>query len=295
MVRRIRSWSWSWTGALAVGLAAGVTAGCSSTPTDAVDADAAAVLDSVVESPSVASEVPSPLPSVSKLAQASQSPSAAGKTKTPSTGPVAAPGGGSSASKDSGGASKATQAPKTTTTPTKTTKPKKTTEPKGKSKVKAPVTSNPAPTAKPDSGPTTIPKQSAPAKVVPRLTVSRTMGLSNGDRVTVSGSGFDTTKGIYVAYCVKPDSGQAPGPCGGGADTDGSSAASEWISSNPPPYGKQLAIPYGANGSFTVTIRVTDAIGSVDCGSGQCAIAARADHTRSSDRSQDVMIPVRFS
>lgn len=138
------------------------------------------------------------------------------------------------------------------------------------------------------------PSVSAPGKSAPRLTLSATTGFSDGTRVTVKGTGFDTTKGIYIAFCVKPSPGEPPGPCGGGADTDGDSAASEWISSNPPPYGKQLATPYGTGGSFSVTIRVSKAIGAVDCAVRQCVIASRADHTRASDRSQDVLIPIKF-
>ncbi|MFA7265289.1 MAG: hypothetical protein WC054_03155 [Candidatus Nanopelagicales bacterium] len=121
-------------------------------------------------------------------------------------------------------------------------------------------------------------------------------GISvDGETVRVSGSGFDTTKGIYVAFCVKPPAGQAPSPCGGGADTNGDSGSSEWISSNPPPYGKSLAKPYGAGGTFSVSVRVSSKIGSVDCRVSTCVIATRADHTRSSDRSQDVFIPIRFA
>jgi hypothetical protein len=126
--------------------------------------------------------------------------------------------------------------------------------------------------------------------------VSRTSGLDPaGTRVTVTGRGFDPTKGIYVALCVKPAKGQAPTPCGGGADTTGSSSASAWISSNPPPYGRDLAIPYGSGGSFRVTLDISAAIGSIDCRSTPCVIATRADHTRSSDRSQDVFVPVSFA
>lgn len=140
-------------------------------------------------------------------------------------------------------------------------------------------------------------KASAPsATVSPRLSVSKVTGISiSGDTVRVSGSGFDTTKGIYVAFCVKPPAGQAPSPCGGGADTDGDSGSSEWISSNPPPYGKSLAKPYGSGGTFTVSIKVSPKIGSVDCRVSTCVIATRADHTRSSDRSQDVFIPISFA
>jgi hypothetical protein len=126
--------------------------------------------------------------------------------------------------------------------------------------------------------------------------VSTTSGLDpSGTTVTVTGRGFDTGKGIYVALCVKPAKGQAPTPCGGGADTSGSTSASAWVSSNPPPYGTNLAIPYGSGGTFRVRLDVSALIGSIDCRSTACVMATRNDHTRSSDRSQDVLVPVTFA
>lgn len=146
---------------------------------------------------------------------------------------------------------------------------------------------------------TTAPKATTPSPsyvINPRLTVSKSSGIDQGGAVVrVTGAGFDMTKGIYVAFCVQPEPGQAPGPCGGGVDTDGNSAASEWISSNPPSYGKNLARPYGPGGTFTVSVLVSPKIGSVDCRVQRCVIATRADHTRGSDRSQDVLIPITFA
>lgn len=129
-----------------------------------------------------------------------------------------------------------------------------------------------------------------------RLTVNKSTGLNRaGEMVTVSGSGYDVNKGIYVAFCVDNGAGAVPTPCGGGADTSGSSGASQWISSNPPSYGEGLAIPYGSGGSFRVQIKVSPKIGDVDCTTRRCAVISRNDHTRSSDRSQDVRIPVTFA
>jgi hypothetical protein len=126
--------------------------------------------------------------------------------------------------------------------------------------------------------------------------VSRTRDLDPaGMQVTVRGSGFDTAKGIYVAFCVTPPRGAVPSPCGGGIDLDGSSGGSIWISDDPPPYGDGLAQPYGPGGSFAVSIRVTGTIGAVDCRTTSCAVVTRADHTRGSDRSQDVIVPVTFA
>jgi hypothetical protein len=129
-----------------------------------------------------------------------------------------------------------------------------------------------------------------------KLTVSQTSGLARaGETVTVSGSGYDVNKGIYVAYCVDNGAGAVPTPCGGGADTSGSLGASHWISSNPPSYGEGLAVPYGAGGSFRVQIKVTTKIGDIDCTKRKCSVVTRNDHTRGGDRSQDVRIPVTFA
>ncbi|WP_033344315.1 hypothetical protein [Catenuloplanes japonicus] len=129
-----------------------------------------------------------------------------------------------------------------------------------------------------------------------RLTASKSAQLNRaGEAVTVSGRGYDETKGIYVAFCVDNGPGALPTPCGGGADTSGSSGASVWISSNPPSYAEGLTTPYGAGGSFSASIRVVPAIGSVDCTVKTCAIVTRNDHTRTEDRSQDVRIPITFT
>lgn len=128
-----------------------------------------------------------------------------------------------------------------------------------------------------------------------RLTVTPTKGLSPTSQiVTVTGRGFSETVGIYVGLCVTPRPGAKPTPCGGGVNQDGSSGASAWISSNPPPYGQSLAIPYKRGGRFTVQLAVRSTIGSFDCRVVSCAIVARADHTRAFDRRWDVVVPVNF-
>ena len=138
------------------------------------------------------------------------------------------------------------------------------------------------------------PAASPTAVVGPHLEVSPGTTATGVTRLTVTGSGFDETKGIYVAYCLVPQPGQPPTPCAGGADTSGELAASVWVSSNPPPYGKDLAIPFEPGGSFEVQIAVPPAIDDIDCRVQTCGIATRADHTLGSDRSQDVFVPITF-
>jgi hypothetical protein len=140
-----------------------------------------------------------------------------------------------------------------------------------------------------------LPRASAKGGRGQTLTVTPTSGLSAlGQTVKVRGRGFSELVGIYVGLCVMPRAGAKPTPCGGGVDQDGSSQASAWISSNPPPYGASLAIPYKRGGKFSVRIKVSPRIGSYDCRVVRCAIVARADHLRANDRSWDVAVPVTF-
>ncbi|MGX7677841.1 hypothetical protein ACSMXN_02965 [Jatrophihabitans sp. DSM 45814] len=129
-----------------------------------------------------------------------------------------------------------------------------------------------------------------------RLALSQSSHLNDaGQTITVTGSGFNTAKGIYLAFCVKPKPGAVPTPCGGGADTSGKTGSSVWISSNPPSYGKGLAVSYGAGGTFTVQLHIAATLNeTTDCRKVRCAVVTRADHTRTEDRSQDVIVAVSF-
>ncbi len=131
----------------------------------------------------------------------------------------------------------------------------------------------------------------------PSIVVSKTVDLDpNGESVTVTGTGFDECKGVYVAFCVVPPAGQAPSPCGGGVDLTGTNGSSSWISSDPPAYGVGLAVPYGPGGTFTTIVQVEKQLSdTIDCTAVQCAVVTRNDHTRSTDRSQDVIVPVFFA
>jgi hypothetical protein len=70
--------------------------------------------------------------------------------------------------------------------------------------------------------------------------------------------------------------------------------SSYWISSNPPPYGKKLAIEYLPGGRFSQEINITRRVGKFDCTKVKCAITVRADHIREGDRSRDIFIPIKF-
>lgn len=110
--------------------------------------------------------------------------------------------------------------------------------------------------------------------------------------VTVTGRDFDETVGIYLAYCVVPKKGKLPTPCGGGVNKTGTGDASYWISSNPPPYGIGLAIPFTPGGRFSEKVAISRTIGKFDCRKVKCAITVRSDHLHEGDRTHDIFIPI---
>jgi len=132
--------------------------------------------------------------------------------------------------------------------------------------------------------------------------------LVAGDRLIVSGSGFDPSKGIYVAVCKVPDSvGGKPGPCLGGVpstEEDGDStagaveyAASNWVNDDWAwrLFGARSFDDRGA-GSFTAYIEIpASADENVDCTQVRCGLFTRNDHTALEDRVQDLYLPVSFA
>lgn len=125
------------------------------------------------------------------------------------------------------------------------------------------------------------------------LKVSNAQPIS-GSMITVNGSNFDESVGLYLAFCVVPKKGSLPTPCGGGVNKEGVSESSIWISSNPPPYAEGLTKAFLANGSFSEQVLISRKIGKFDCTKVKCAITVRADHLRGSDRSYDLYLPIKI-
>ena len=132
--------------------------------------------------------------------------------------------------------------------------------------------------------------------------------LEAGERLVVTGTGFDASRGVYVAICVIPDSPDVkPGPCIGGApqqtqDPEANQgaqqyAASNWINDD---WAWKLfgsrSYDSVADGAFTAYLLVGDPVGEgFDCRALRCGIVTRNDHTAASDRVQDVYLPVGFA
>ena len=135
-----------------------------------------------------------------------------------------------------------------------------------------------------------------------------TSALAAGDRIVVTGAGYDSSQGVYVAICAIPDDpATKPGPCLGGVPSQDEQeqvdagtvqfAPSNWINDD---WAWRL---FGARafddveeGTFTAYLEVPSPVGEgVDCRSDACGIFTRNDHTALTDRVQDVFIPVAFT
>jgi hypothetical protein len=134
-----------------------------------------------------------------------------------------------------------------------------------------------------------------------------TSGLVRGQRVIVSGAGYDGSQGVYVAVCVIPaTAAEKPGPCIGGVPSQQQDnvaagtvqwAPSNWINAV---WAWRLfgARSYNdtAAGTFTAYLELGDPLGeNADCMTNACGIYTRNDHTALNDRVQDVYIPVQFT
>lgn len=126
-----------------------------------------------------------------------------------------------------------------------------------------------------------------------------------GESLTVSGTGFDASIGIYVAVCAIPsDPADKPGPCLGGipegareGTVDTAKLTSAWITDA---WAWRAFATQGYNGdepgSFTTPLTIPDPVmEGLDCRVTRCAITTRADHTALQDRVQDLFIPIGFA
>jgi len=133
-------------------------------------------------------------------------------------------------------------------------------------------------------------------------------GLVAGDRLIVTGSGYDASSGIYVAICQVPrDKATRPGPCLGGVpvtEPDGQGvenvtqyAASNWVNDD---WAWRLfgarSFDDAAAGTFRAFIEVPGSSDeAVDCSAVRCGLYTRNDHTALDNRVQDLYVPISFA
>ncbi|GAA1780899.1 HtaA domain-containing protein [Leucobacter iarius] len=111
----------------------------------------------------------------------------------------------------------------------------------------------------------------------PKLTVTPSTGLRDGDTVTVTGEGYDPQKPIYVTLCTDIPLEQVTFDFINAGCTKGAKAV-----------GGKYGAPFGADGSFTVQMQVSPKEGST-------AVYTIADHTARADRSQDAKATLQFT
>lgn len=132
--------------------------------------------------------------------------------------------------------------------------------------------------------------------------------LTPGEILTVNGSGFDASIGIYVGFCKVPETAdERPSPCLGGIPEDAqveneappladTPVESAWVTNN---WAWRAFATHryldAADGTFEVTLMVPPAqVEGLDCRIDQCGLYTRADHTALTDRVQDVYLPIEF-
>ncbi|MBC9712987.1 hypothetical protein H9Y04_10450 [Streptomyces sp. TRM66268-LWL] len=121
---------------------------------------------------------------------------------------------------------------------------------------------------------------------------------ASGQVITVTGSGYNTARGIYVALCVTPAGAvgtNKPTPCLGGQDETGTTGASHWVNNL---FGGTVAnsSKFTAGGSFSAQIFVKADLGGGNvCGDTvECSVVTKADHFAPNNRNSDVVVPVSF-
>jgi hypothetical protein len=131
--------------------------------------------------------------------------------------------------------------------------------------------------------------------------------LIAGDRIVVTGAGYNPDSGIYVAICAVPNAlNEKPGPCLGGVPSQtpgelGNEGAIEYAPSNwiNDQWAWRLfgarSFDDRAQGTFSAYIEIPGfADENVDCRDRPCGLYTRNDHTALDDRVQDVYVPIDF-
>lgn len=134
--------------------------------------------------------------------------------------------------------------------------------------------------------PTLLAATAGPAAAAGTVTLSKATGLdAAGETITVTGSGYDTGKGVYLWFCE--NTGTRPT----GASCDGSTQV--WISDSPLALVTPGSARWGADGTFSVSITVRAVFNDVDCTQVSCGVAVRNDH-QSPGTDFDSVTPVSF-
>ena len=121
-------------------------------------------------------------------------------------------------------------------------------------------------------------------------TLNKTSGLADaGDSITVTITGLDSDKGIYVEECQLPTDGSKPSDCYsvGGFPGVWATNVSANLSIGATDASKSFVLP--VIGSFNAGSSL------IDCQIVSCGVFTRRDHLGSTDRTLDTVIPLSFA
>ncbi|MCB1029809.1 MAG: hypothetical protein KDA95_00640 [Acidimicrobiales bacterium] len=128
------------------------------------------------------------------------------------------------------------------------------------------------------------------------LSLSKSSDLvAAGDTITINGSGFDSSRGIYIQFCKQPTA--APGTAEGRPAPADCSASQAWVTSPGPGVPPTGTTPWNGTGTFVLDLTVTAAFKTVDCqATGTvCGFVTRNDHRETGVYDQDTFTPVTFA
>jgi len=135
----------------------------------------------------------------------------------------------------------------------------------------------------------------SPAGAAAAVSPSKAVGVDPaGETITVTGSGFDSSRGIYLMFCEQVGTSGTPGGRPGG---DSCSGAQAWITApgaGVPPTG---TTPWTGEGTFELDVAVSATFGAVDCRAEgtTCGFVTRNDHREPGAYDQDTFTPIAFA
>jgi len=136
---------------------------------------------------------------------------------------------------------------------------------------------------------------SGPAFAAGSVSLSKSTDVTaSGETITVNGSGFDSTRGIYAMFCKQVGT---SGTAAGRASGDNCASTQFWITgpgAGVPPSGTTA---WTGTGTFEISFPVAAGFKAIDCRATGvvCGIQTRNDHREPGVYDQDTFTPITFA
>lgn len=108
----------------------------------------------------------------------------------------------------------------------------------------------------------------------PQISADKTQDLVDGDEITVTVRGLDTSAGYYLGICKASTGADAAGE-GGAPDCTGDRSSSKWIAADSE---ERATDHFDADGNAEVTLTVAEKGDAVDCSTDECVLKVFGDH-----------------